>query len=336
MDFSGLSIGIFKVNISPEIKKELYFAMLRIRRVQERIESLYVQDEMRTPVHLCIGQEAVAVGVCHNLSENDYLSSNHRGHGHYLAKGGNLRAMIAELYCKTTGCSKGFGGSMHLIDTKVGHMGSSSIVGSGIPIGTGLGLSIKMKGTNQVSVIFLGDGASEEGVFYESINFAMLKKLPVLFVIEDNKWSVCSHVKNRQIGDNVFLKGVPDEHLLTAVVDGNDVLLVYETIEKTLKRARNHLGPSLIKCETYRILGHAGCAEQDLNNYRSSSEINYWKSKCPIMNLRSVLYDLDILNEEEEALIEHRIKIEIDESFDFAMKSPFPSQNNLDRYLFKT
>lgn len=308
--------------------------MLRIRRIQERIESLYMQDEMKTPVHLYIGQEAVAAGVCEALKKDDYISSNHRGHGHYLAKGGSLNAMIAELHCKRTGCSKGCGGSMHLIDVSVGHLGSSSIVGGGIPIGTGLGLAIQMKKTKQVSVIFFGDGASDEGVLYESLNFAILKKLPVIYVLENNQWSVCSHKSSRQAGDNVFLKGISPDCLFTAKIDGNDVMTVYETALNAVERARSGFGPSFIQFDTYRILGHAGCATQDTKGYRDESEIALWKSRCPVSSFKKTLSKENILTKAELDSVEQLIETEIDDSFVFARKSPLPAPEDLSKFLF--
>lgn len=308
--------------------------MLRIRRVQERIESLYLQDEMKTPVHLYIGQEAVAAGVCAALEKSDYISSNHRGHGHYLAKGGGLNALIAELHCKKTGCSKGYGGSMHLVDVSVGHLGSSSIVGGGIPIGTGLGLAIKMKKTERVSVVFFGDGAADEGVLYESMNFAMLKKLPVIYILENNQWSVCSHVSSRQAGDNVFLKGASPDHLFAAKIDGNDVLRVYKTAVKAVERAKSRLGPSFIECDTYRMLGHAGCASQDAKGYRDTCELDIWKEKCPVAHFQKILFEEGILTAGEIQNMERMISSEIDTAFAFAKESPLPSNGDLFNYLF--
>ena len=274
--------------LTREDQQRLYFGMLRIRKLQLKIESLYLDNEMKTPVHLYIGQEAVAVGVCANLSNEDFICSTHRSHGHYLAKGGNLRALVAELYCKETGCSKGRGGSMHLVDVGVGHYGSSSIVGGGIPIGTGLALAIHMKKQNRVSVIFFGDGAADEGVLYESINFAVLKKLPVIFVLENNQYSVCSPVSNRQVGDNIF-HSIRSELMFTKKIDGNDVLEVYETARHAVDHARLGLGPSFIECMTYRIRGHAGCESQDLNGYRKSEEVEKWKEKCPLLSYQKKL-----------------------------------------------
>ncbi|UCD79747.1 MAG: thiamine pyrophosphate-dependent dehydrogenase E1 component subunit alpha [Desulfobacterales bacterium] len=321
------------MNPSLEKKREMFYAMLRIRRIQERIESYYLQDEMKTPVHLCIGQEAIAVGICSALKKDDYISSNHRSHGHYLAKGGNLRALIAELHCKKDGCSKGYGGSMHLVDTSVGHLGSSSIVGGGIPIGTGLALASKMSAGQRVSAVFFGDGAADEGVLYESINFAMLKKLPAVYVLENNHWSVCSHVSARKAGDNIFHQASPDL-LMSHKIDGNNILEVYQAGLEAVKRARQGLGPSFLECETYRILGHAGCKSQDPDGYRDCAEVVTWKKKCPVDNFREQLLAEEALTPADMAAMETKIKTEIDDAFAFARRSPLPEGRELENHLF--
>lgn len=289
---------------------------------------------MKTPVHLCIGQEAIAVGVCRALRLDDYIQSNHRGHGHYLAKGGDLKALIAELHCRTTGCSGGYGGSMHLVDVAVGHLGSSSIVGGGIPIGVGLGLSIKMKDEDKVSVVFFGDGAADEGVMYESVNFAMLKKLPVIFVLEDNKWAVCSPRDVRQCQDNVFLKGANPNKLFATKIDGNDVGAVYSTACQAVQRARDGQGPSLLVCDTYRILGHAGCKAQDPAGYRDQTEIDQWGEQCPVMLEQLGLLRANLISPEELDEKEAQIKAEIDEAFSYALSSPLPTGQDLNKNLF--
>jgi len=321
------------MNPSLDKKAELLYAMLRIRRIQERIESVYLQDEMKTPVHLCIGQEAIAVGICAALATDDYISSNHRSHGHYLAKGGNLKALIAELHCKKDGCSKGYGGSMHLVDTAVGHLGSSSIVGGGIPIGTGLALASKMNGDNKVSAVFFGDGAADEGVLYESINFAMLKALPVIYILENNHWSVCSHISARKAGDNIFHQAAP-KLLMTRKIDGNDVLAVYQTALEAIERARRGLGPSFIECETYRMLGHAGCGSQDPEGYRDRLEVEAWQKKCPVDNFRKLLLAQAALTAADIAAVGKKIETEIDDAFDFAKNSPLPEGIEIENNLF--
>jgi pyruvate dehydrogenase E1 component alpha subunit len=312
---------------------KLYFDMLRIRKVQLHIESLYHLDEMKTPVHLSIGQEAIAVGVCAHLYKNDYISSSHRSHGHYLAKGGGLKSLIAELYCRVTGCSKGRGGSMHLVDTAVGHIGSSSIVGGGIPIGTGLGFSIQMKGEDRISVIFFGDGAADEGVLYESINFAILKKLPVIFIYENNQFSVCSHVSARQAGEIIFHK-TPAELMTSYKVNGNAVLEVYEAAQHAVQRARKKKGPSFIECKTYRVRGHAGAGSDEKLGYRSPEEIRAWESKCPIRIFLQELLDNGILDAKALREMEAIIDREINEAFSFAQESPLPEASDVTKYLF--
>jgi len=322
------------MNLPRETLVALYHDMLRIQKVELHIESLYHLDEMKTPVHLCIGQEAVAVGVCANLNQDDYISSSHRSHGHYLAKGGDLKAMIAEFYCRETGCSKGHGGSMHLVDVSVGHIGSSSIVGGGIPIGVGLALAIQMRKQNRVSVVFFSDGAADEGVLYESVNFAILKRLPVLFIYENNQFSVCSHVSARQVGEVIFHATPPDQ-MYTRMVDGNSVLRVYDAAKTAVNRARNGQGPSFIECKTYRIRGHAGAGSDAKLGYRTAEEIAAWEAKCPVSTLRDQLLSERVISEQELAEMERKIDAEIEEAFRFAQESPLPKKEDLLLYLFK-
>jgi TPP-dependent pyruvate/acetoin dehydrogenase alpha subunit len=322
------------MKIAPEIQIRLFREMLRIRKVQLKIESLYHRDEMKTPVHLCIGQEAMAVGVCAHLTREDFISSNHRGHGHYLAKGGDLNRLIAELYCRETGCSKGRGGSMHLVDRSVGHMGSSSIVGGGIPIGTGLALSIQMQKQDRVSVVFFSDGAADEGVLYESLNFAVLKRLPVVYVYENNQFSVCSPISARQAGENIFHSISP--HLMfTRKVDGNSVLEVYEAAGVAVDRARRGLGPSFIEGQTYRMRGHAG-ADSDVHlGYRSEGELAAWESRCPVASFRHHLLAESWISGQSLNEMERTIDTEIEEAFRFAQESPLPRREDLLRYLYR-
>ncbi len=322
------------MSLSTETSLSLYHSMLRIRKVQLRIESLYHLDEMKTPVHLCIGQEAIPAGVCAHLTPEDYISSNHRGHGHYLAKGGDLSALIAELYCKKTGCSKGFGGSMHLVDSSVGHLGSSSIVGGGIPIGTGLGLAIQMQRQQRVSVVFFGDGAADEGVLYESINFAMLRQLPVVFVFEDNGFAVCSRTHVRQRWPLLF-HSAPSELLHTTTVDGNSVLEVYEAAQVAVERARSGLGPSLIECRTYRMRGHSGAGSDAKLGYRTEEEIGDWERKDPVGAFRDKLLAEGVSTHRQLEEFELAIDAEIDQAFQFAQESPLPGREDLLTHLYR-
>lgn len=319
--------------LTADLKLSLFRAMLRIRRVQERIESEYMKDEMKTPVHLYIGQEAIATGVCACLRDDDAINSNHRSHGHYLAKGGDLSAMMAELFCKATGCSKGYGGSMHLVDVAHGNMGTSAIVGGGIPIGTGQALAFQMQRLDSVSVVFFGDGAADEGTFYESLNFALLKKLPVVYVLENNGWAVCSPTATRHCGDNVFHKGAQDR-LFSAKIDGNDPEQVYEAAHKAVERARAGAGPSFIECVTYRILGHAGCVSQDPKGYRDPAEIEQWRERCPVCTYQNLLQHQGLLSADAMDRIESEIATEIDAAFDFARQSPLPLAADLHKHLF--
>ena len=307
-----------------EKRRHLFAQMLRIRRVQERIHDRYLENMMQTPVPLCTGPEAIAVGVCAALRADDVISSNHRGHGHYLAKGGDLRAMIAELHGRATGCSRGYGGSMHLIDTAVGHLGSSSIVGGGIPIGTGHALAFAMRGQDAVSVVFLGDGASEEGVFYESCNFAILHRLPVIFVLENNGIAVCSPLHQREACPKVFHKGVASDQMLTHRGYGNDVEEVYAIASRAVERARAGQGPAFLEFETYRLEGHAGCKSQDAQNYRDIEQWHLWEQRCPVRNYREKLVAQGHLSQVDIDILERAIAEEIDAAFAFALSSPFP------------
>lgn len=316
-----------------EAGRAIFRSMLRIRKLQLRIESRYHLDEMKTPVHLCIGQEAVAAGVCAQLGPDDYVSSNHRGHGHYLAKGGDLARLVAELHCRETGCSKGRGGSMHLVDTAVGLMGSSSIVGGGIPIAVGLGLAAEREGRGRVSVVFFGDGAADEGVLYESVNFAILKRLPVVFVLENNRFSVCSRVEARQRGGSIF-HATPHDAMLAALVDGNDADAVYDAAGDAVRNARAGGGPAFLECSTYRMRGHAGAGSDAALGYRTVGEIEAWQAKDPVDRYRERLLSSGALDGSALRALEASIDDEIDAAFRFAQDSPLPPGNDLLLNLF--
>jgi TPP-dependent pyruvate/acetoin dehydrogenase alpha subunit len=320
--------------ISKEVLRELYATMLKIRKVEDRVAELYHEDEMKTPVHLCIGQEAIAAGVCAHLNRDDYVFSNHRGHGHYLAKGGNIKAMIAELYNRETGCSRGRGGSMHLIDTSVGLPGTSSIVGGCIPIATGAALGAVLQRKNRVSVAFFGDAAVEEGVIYESINFAMLKNLPVVYVCEHNFYSVFSHLKKRQTKDDIYRRfeglSIPGYR-----VDGNNVIEVYLTAKETIDNARRGGGPSFIEARTYRLKDHHGPSSGVEVGYRTQEEVDEWLARCPVRNFERFLLEQNMMTASETEELASAIDREVEKAFEFAQASPLPDENEILEYLFQ-
>ena len=257
--------------------KDLFYMMKKIRLVEERIASEYPNNQIRCPTHLSIGQEGVPAALSIALNNADYAVSTHRGHAHYLSKGGNLNKMIAEIYGKKSGCSGGKGGSMHLIDKDVGFMGTSAIVGNSIPVGVGLGLAIKLNKTKNVSCIFLGDGAIEEGSFYESLNFAVLKELPVIFICENNLYSVYSPLsvrqpKNRNIID---LANAIGAH--TYYADGNDVINSYKCLDSIISKIKSEdVCPWFIEFETYRWREHCGVNFDDNLGYRDQIEVKKW------------------------------------------------------------
>jgi TPP-dependent pyruvate/acetoin dehydrogenase alpha subunit len=321
-------------SLDPQLSRRLYRGMLHVRLVEEAIADRYSEWKMRCPTHLCIGQEAVATGVCAALRASDFAVSGHRAHGHYLAKGGSLERMLAEIYGKATGCCAGKGGSMHLVDLDAGFMGSTAIVGGTIPVGVGLGLSISLQGGDSVSVVFLGDGAVEEGVFYESANFAALKKLPVLFVCENNHYSVYSPLEVRQpagrrIHEMVAALGVDSTH-----VDGNDVTDVYRAAETAVSAIRSGGGPKFIEFETYRWREHCGPNYDNDIGYRSPEEFAAWKARDPLVVSRRRI-GTDVLDDAAVDSMSVDIRAEIDAAFDFAERSPFPDPRDAFRDVVK-
>ncbi len=310
--------------LDKKIRLGLFREMYYVRLVEEEIAARYPGEQMRCPVHLSIGQEGVPAGFALAVRDTDFAVSTHRGHAHYLAKGGDLGAMIAEIYGKSTGCSKGKGGSMHLIDLSVRFMGSTAIVGNSIPIGVGLGLSSQLRVEDDVSCIFLGDGAVEEGVFFESLNFAAVKKLPVLFVCENNLYSVYSPFRVRQPESRSIARMVEAFGVKSVQADGNDAELVYQTLTEAFREIRNGGGPVFIEFSTYRWREHCGPSFDDDLGYRSDEEVAYWKLRDPIKLLTDKLSrevsDFDVIS--NEMISQLKAKIEI--AFKFAEDSPFP------------
>lgn len=303
----------------------LYRAMVRVRMVEQSIASAYGEQEMRCPVHLSIGQEAPSAAFSLVVKPGDFAVSTHRGHAHYLAKGGDLRRMLAEIYGKATGCSGGIGGSMHLIDTAMGFMGTSAIVGNSIPVGVGLGLALQYEGIPQASCVFLGDGATEEGVFYESVNIAALRNLPVLFLCENNQYSVYTPLEQRQPRQRRIVDVARSLGIRAEAVDGHSGSACLEALARELPAIRRGDGPALIEFSTHRYVEHCGPNDDDHMGYRKPGELTNWLDRDPIDTLERELNlsDLDISD------LRADIQVEIDEAFSFAKASPFPDRSAL-------
>lgn len=319
--------------VSRAVQLQLYQSMLRMRLVEERIAQLYAEQEMRCPCHLSIGQEAVAAGACAHLRVDDPLFGTYRGHDIYLAKGGDLTALIAELYGKATGCTHGRGGSMQLIAPEVGLVCTSAIVSGTIPMAAGAALSATIRGTPQVAMVVFGDGATEEGVFHETMNFASLKRLPVVFVCENNLYATYSHQSARQCADNIFERAAI-YHVPGVRVDGNDVLAVYRAVGQAMQRARQGHGPSLIECRTYRWLEHVGPHEDVHLGYRSAKEVAMWRARCPLKRMVAHLLRSRHVTRQQLAAMASVIRAELDVAVAAAKQSPDPDVSTLSHGVY--
>lgn len=316
------------LDIKQEILRNLLCTMLKIRRFEEKIVELYPEQEIKTPAHLCIGQEAIAAGVCENLNKDDYVFSTHRNHGHYIAKGIDIKLLMAELYGKVTGCSKGKGGSMHPVAPECGILGTSAIVSGGIPLAVGTALASRFKKNKRVSVTFFGDGAVDEGTFCESISFSSLKKLPVVFVCENNFYATNSPQSARQPLDNISKRaeiyGIPGY-----AIDGNDVLGIYRLAKETVNKARDGFGPTLIECRTYRWKGHVGPECDYERGCRSKKELEEWMEKCPIEIYKNFLIENKVINVSELKDMIKEADKDIESAVKFAKESPFPEEGEI-------
>ncbi|MDI6759624.1 MAG: thiamine pyrophosphate-dependent dehydrogenase E1 component subunit alpha [Candidatus Brocadiaceae bacterium] len=315
-------------SIPVDVLRDMYYMLVKIRREGERVAELYPENEMRCPIHLSIGQEAIAVGVCANLRKDDYVFSFHRCHAHYLAKGGDLNRLIAELYGKSTGCARGVGGSMHLVAPEVGFMGASSILAGAIPIAMGTALATVMQGLDRVSVAFFGDAGVEEGTFHESLNFAALKSLPIIFVCENNLYAIYSHLLARQPADNIFERG-ESHHVPGLCVDGNDLLAVYQAAKEAVDRCRRGQGPFLIECKTYRWMEHVGPNYNYELGHHSKEELEKWMARCPVGMHKKLLLENGILSQKDVDSIAEKVNAEVEEAVKFAKESPFPDEAEL-------
>lgn len=306
--------------------------MLLIRRVEEAIARHYPEQKMRCPVHLSIGQEAAAVGICAALEPTDQAVSTHRSHAHYLAKGGDLDALVAELHGKATGCCGGRGGSMHLSDRDAGFLASTAIVGNSIPIGVGMALAQQVAGATDVTCVFLGDGAMEEGAFYESANFAAVRKLPVLFACENNLYSVYSPLSKRQPAGRSLAQLARAIGLVAETVDGNDVGAVHAAATNAVAALRAGGTPRFIEMTTYRWLEHCGPFDDDHLNYRPSGELEDWKRRDPIRGELARLH----VGDEWLSQTEREIGARIDAAFAKAHAAPFPAPESAQSGIYAT
>jgi len=296
-----------------------------------------LSKEIRCPVHLCTGQEAVAVGVCSALENDDYIFGNHRSHGHYLAKGGRMRELVAEVFCRETGCSRGRGGSMHLIDPFVGMMGSAPIVAGTIALAMGAALAAKIRNDGRVAVSFFGDGATGEGVLCESLNFAALKKLPIVFVCENNLYSTHLPIDEIRVSQKIYELGIPFGEL-SHRIDGNDVVEVHRAARKAVALCRKGKGPVFFECLTYRMHGHVGPndniqgAQTDI---RPAKEIEKWRKKDPIKKLERHILKNKFASRKELEEIQSQAEKEVLDAHSFARNSPFPREEELSLHVYK-
>ena len=322
-------------DVPTRIQRSMYVNMLKIRLFEEKVADLVAGGEIICPCHLYVGEEAVAAGVCANLRRDDMVFSTHRSHGHYIAKGGDIRTLMAELYGRKTGCAGGRGGSMHLASPEIGFPGSTAIVAGSIPPAAGVALAFSLQKKDSVSVSFFGDGAVNEGVWYETLNFASLKKLPVIFVCENNLYSTHMPVSSC-LADSEIYKKASTLNMPGVRIDGNDVAEVYRTAKKAIDTARRGKGPTLIECMTYRWRGHVGPNFDLDKGLRSREELDSWMARCPIKALEKRLIEDGKINESDRDRLYRDIEKEIEEALVFAKASPLPEGDELLDNVFKT
>ena len=311
--------------------QRLYHKFLLIRTLEEEIVKRYNLGKMRCPTHLSIGQEGIAVAFSEIVKKKDFAISTHRPHAHYIAKGGCIKKLIAELYGKKTGCSNGIGGSMHLIDLKVNFMGSSSILGNSIPIGVGLGFSSKIKNVNNISFVFLGDGATEQGVFYESVNFSVIKKIPIIFICENNKYSVYSDLKPRQPLNRKIYKLVNSLGIKSFYSNGKNLFEMIKVLKASEKYVKNSKKPCFVEIDTFRWYEHCGVNKDDNLNYRSKKELDQWVKKDHLKFLEKKLSNKKNLIYK----IKKKVQTEVQKAFIFAEKSNFPKNSDLFKGVYE-
>ncbi len=307
----------------------LFENLLRIRRIEERLVTLYAAQEMRCPTHFSIGQEAVAVGVIAALQAEDAVLGAHRSHAIYLAKGGSLRRMIAELYGKSTGCTGGRGGSMHLVDAAIGFLGCTPIVGSTIPIAVGVAFGDLLQGRARTVAVFFGDGATESGIFHESLNFALLHRLPVLFVCENNLYSICTSLEKRQPAVRRIIDLAAGHGMEAEQCNGQDVEEVHRVADRLIRETRGGAGPRFVECLTYRFIEHCGPNSDLPLGYRTTAEFGLWQARDPILAQRQRLQAAGLLSSDIVNTMERRIEEELNAAIAFGHESPYPTVASL-------
>lgn len=314
----------------------LYRTMLRIRGIEEAFVDPIINGEIKCPVHLHSGEEAVAAGVCAALMHRDYVFGTHRSHGHYLAKGGDMRKMAAEIFCREDGCARGRGGSMHLVAPEMGMVGAAPIVAGTIPLAVGAALAATIRKTDQVSVAFFGDGATGEGVLFESLNFAGLRKLPVIFVCENNLYATHMPIRECRPTEDISAIAKPFG-IWSERVDGNDVLAVYEAATEAVARCRTGNGPAFLECLTYRLRGHVGPDDNVQGSHtdiRPREEVEPWRRKDPIPRLEEILLSKHGIAHDRLETIRREVRTEVDDALQFARSSHFPGTEGLARHVF--
>lgn len=322
---------------SRKLLMHLYRTMLRIRFAEESFVDPILRGEIRCPCHLYSGEEAIAAGLCASLNDRDYVFGNHRSHGHFLAKGGSLQELVAEIYCRETGCSRGRGGSMHLIDPAVGMLGAAPIVAGTISLAVGAALASSIRRDKRVAVSFFGDGATGEGVLYESMNFASLRKLPIIFACENNLYATHMPIRDCRVENSIH--PIAECFCIeTAEVDGNDVLAVYEAGKRAVEQCRKGQGPVFLEFLTYRYRGHVGPDDNIQGSHtdiRPKEEVAEWLRKDPILNFERLVVERRLLDEGTLERIKQQARGEVDVAHTMAKQSPHPQTKELTKYVYR-